>query len=188
MNAQSSTDVPRTLRRNWGWLLAVGILMVLLGLIAIIVPNIATLAAELLIGWLLLIAGVGQLIHAFRERGWANVVLDIVGGLLYLAAGLVLLFVPVTGVITLTVVLVVLFIVDGVLRSIGAFRVRPDHGWVWLLVSGLLSIVVGVLIWTGLPGSAAWALGLLVGITLLMLGWSNIFLALAARKFSHQGT
>jgi uncharacterized membrane protein HdeD (DUF308 family) len=188
MNTQAPADIPRTLKRNWGWVMAAGILMVILGMLAIIVPHVATLAAELLVGWLLLIAGVGQLIQAFRDRGWVNVALDVLGSLLYVAAGVLLLLAPATGVLTLTVVLVVLFIADGILRCIGAFRVRPDQGWVWPLVSGLLSILVGVLIWAGLPGSAVWAVGLLVGITLLMAGWTNIFIGLAARKLASRGS
>ena len=188
MNAHAGADLPRTLKRNWGWVMAAGILMVILGTLAIVAPHVATLAAELLVGWLLLIAGFGQLIQAFRDRGWANLALDVLGGLLYVAAGLILLAVPATGALSLTAILAILFVVDGVLRCIGAFRVRPDRGWLWALASGLLSVLVGVLIWTGLPGSAVWAIGLMVGITLLMAGWSNIYIALAARGLKNRGS
>jgi len=98
----------------------------------------------------------------------------VVGG--YLA------FFPLTGLLTLAIVLAALFIAEGIFEIVMAYRVSPHEGWVWLLLSGIAAIAVGVLIALGLPGSATWALGLLVGINLLFSGWSYVFLALAGRR------
>jgi uncharacterized membrane protein HdeD (DUF308 family) len=103
-------------------------------------------------------------------------------GALYLAAGAYLAFLPLAGILTLTILLAALFIAEGVLEIIMAFRVRPHEGWGWLLLSGLIAAAVGVLIALGLPSSATWAIGLLTGINLISTGWGFIFLALAGRR------
>jgi uncharacterized membrane protein HdeD (DUF308 family) len=103
-------------------------------------------------------------------------------GLLYLAAGGYLAFLPFSGIITLTILLAALFIAEGVLEVIMAFRVRPHEGWGWLLLSGLVAIAVGVLIAMQLPSSATWAIGLLTGVNLLSTGFGFVFLALAGRR------
>src|SRR6185436_18482752 len=106
-------------------------------------------------------------------------------GLLYLVAGGWLAFFPFTGIITLTILLAALFLAAGVLEVIMAVRVRPHEGWVWLLLSGLIAVAVGVLIATELPSSAVWAIGLLTGINLLSTGVSFVVLALAGRRAGH---
>jgi uncharacterized membrane protein HdeD (DUF308 family) len=103
-------------------------------------------------------------------------------GILYVVAGLYLVFFPLASAVPLTLLLAVLFIAEGIFEVIQAFRVRPHEGWIWLLISGIAALAVGVMIAFGLPGSAIWALGLLVGINLLFSGWSYVFLALAGRR------
>jgi uncharacterized membrane protein HdeD (DUF308 family) len=123
-----------------------------------------------------------MVIHAFQAPGWQGFLWELLVGLLYVIAGGYLAFFPFTGLITLAIVLAILFIAEGIFEVIQAFRVRPHEGWFWLLLSGLAALAVGVLIAIDLPGSAVWALGLLVGINLLFSGWSYIFLALAGRR------
>jgi uncharacterized membrane protein HdeD (DUF308 family) len=101
---------------------------------------------------------------------------------LYVVAGAYLAFFPLTGIITLTILLAALFIVEGGLEISMALRVRPHEGWGWLLLSGLVAVAVGLLIAFGLPSSAAWAIGLLAGINLISTGWGFLFLALAGRR------
>ena len=101
--------------------------------------------------------------------------------LLYLAGGFILITSPATGIITLTLLLIVLFVADGILETILAFKLRPAKGWAWILVSGIVSLIVGALIWAKFPSSALWAIGLLVGVNLMFSGFSFLSLAMAGK-------
>ena len=167
--------------RNWGWFLALGIVLVVLGIAAIVFPFVSTIAAKIALGWVFLIGGILHLVHAFGAQGWRGVLVDILVGALYVIAGGWLAFFPLTGILSLTILLAVMFIVEGIFEIIASFRLRPEAGWGYLLFSGIIAIVVGLLIWMGLPSSATWAIGLLAGINLLVSGWSFIFIAFAGR-------
>jgi uncharacterized membrane protein HdeD (DUF308 family) len=170
-----------TLSRNWGWLLALGILMIILGAFAIAAPYGATLAVQFALGWILVIGGIAEAIHAFMARGWGGFLLELLSAILYLVVGVLLLTNPVGGALALTIVLAVFLIVEGIFKIMMAMRVRDHRGWGWLLASGVLSVILGVLIWAEWPASGLWVIGLLVGIQLLFTGWSLVMLALAAR-------
>jgi uncharacterized membrane protein HdeD (DUF308 family) len=170
------------LRHRWGWLLALGLVQIAVGLFAIGAPVVASLASALFVGWVLLFSGAVQLLHAFQVRGWKGFLLHLVGALLYLAAGVVIVLFPLGGVLTLTLFLAGVFLVEGVSRTMLALRMRPAQGWGWFLVGGLAGIVLGLMIWLEWPSSALWALGLLVGINLLFSGVSLTSLALAFRR------
>jgi uncharacterized membrane protein HdeD (DUF308 family) len=167
---------------RWGWFLALGIVLVLAGVAAIAFPLLSTIAAKIALGWIFLAGGVMLLIHAFSIKEWRGFLLELLIGVLYLIAGGWLAFFPFTGIITLTILLAALFLAEGVLEVIMAVRVRPHEGWVWLLLSGLVAVAVGVLIAYELPSSATWAIGLLAGVNLLSTGVSFIVLALAGRR------
>jgi uncharacterized membrane protein HdeD (DUF308 family) len=170
-----------TLTRNWGWLLGLGILMLILGVLVIGAPVAATIAFELLLGWVLVIGGIAHGVHAFMAQGWKGFLFELLSGILYLVVGIILLAYPLGGALTLTMLLVVFLIVEGVFKIVTGLRARPLNGWIWLVVSGVVSVILGGLIWAEWPSSALWVIGLLVGIQLLMTGWSLILLALAAR-------
>jgi uncharacterized membrane protein HdeD (DUF308 family) len=167
---------------KWGWFLALGIVLILVGIAAICFPLVSTIAAKIFLGWLFLIGGVFLIIHAFSAQGWGGFLWSLLIGVLYLIAGGYLAFFPLTGLLTLAILLAILFVAEGIMEIIMAFRVHPSDGRVWLLLSGIAALVVGVLIFLGLPSSAGWALGLLVGINLLFSGWSYVFMAMAGRK------
>jgi uncharacterized membrane protein HdeD (DUF308 family) len=169
------------LQRNWGWLLGLGVLMAVLGLLAIAVPMVATLAVEVLIAWLLLIGGVAQAVHAFTARGWRGFMVYLLGGILSLGVGLLMLLYPLQGAAALTIVLAAYLLVQGIFQTILAFQIRPLGSWLWMLLSGIVTLVLAILIWLAWPSSALWVIGLLVGIHLLFTGFSLITLALAAR-------
>jgi uncharacterized membrane protein HdeD (DUF308 family) len=128
-----------------------------------------------------MIGGIAQGIHAFMVKGWGGFLLELLSAALYLVVGILLLVNPVEGALALTIVLAVFLIVEGIFKLIMAFRVRDHRGWGWLLASGILSLILGVLIWAEWPASGVWVIGLLVGIQLLFTGWSLVMLALAAR-------
>ncbi|MCP4781303.1 MAG: HdeD family acid-resistance protein [Hyphomicrobium sp.] len=167
---------------KWGWFLVLGIVLILVGIAAICFPLVSTIAAKIFLGWLFLIGGVFLIIHAFSAQGWGGVLWSLLIGVLYLIAGGYLAFFPLTGLLTLAILLAILFVAEGIMEIIMAFRVHPSDGRVWLLLSGIAALIVGVLIFLGLPSSAGWALGLLVGINLLFSGWSYVFMAMAGRK------
>jgi uncharacterized membrane protein HdeD (DUF308 family) len=171
------------LSRNWGWLLALGILMIILGVFAIAAPAVATIAVQFMLGWLLVISGIGEGIHAFMAQGWRGFLLELLSALLYLAVGILLLVNPLEGALALTIVLAVFLIVEGIFKIITALRVRDHDGWGWLLASGIMSVILGLLIWAEWPASGLWVIGLLVGIQLLFTGWALVMLALAARRW-----
>ncbi|MEE8098527.1 MAG: HdeD family acid-resistance protein [Hyphomicrobium sp.] len=172
----------RHIAEKWGWFLALGIVLILVGIAAICFPLVSTIAAKIFLGWLFLIGGVFLIIHAFSAQGWGGFLWSLLIGVLYLIAGGYLAFFPLTGLLTLAILLAILFVAEGIMEIIMAFRVHPSDGRVWLLLSGIAALVVGVLIFLGLPSSAGWALGLLVGINLLFSGWSYVFLAMSGRK------
>lgn len=176
------TEFKRHIAEKWGWFLALGIVLILVGIAAICFPFVSTVAAKIFLGWLFLIGGVMMIIHAFSAQGWGGFLWSLLIGVLYVVAGGYLAFFPLTGLLTLAIFLAILFVAEGIMEMIMGFRVRPSEGWGWLLLSGIAALAVGVLIALGLPSSATWALGLLVGINLLFSGWSYVFLALSGRK------
>lgn len=185
---QPIADHPGSLARrmhdHWGLFLAEGIILCLLGLAAILVPPLAGLAATIFLGWLFLIAGIVGLLATLRARsapgfGWA-----LLSALVALAAGGVLLWNPLQGLVTLTLVLVAFFVVDGVLIIVLALAHRREMSgrWEWMLANGVIDLVLAAIIISGLPGTLAWALGLLLGIDLVFGGTSLIGMALDARN------
>ena len=180
-------EARRQIADAWGWVLALGILLIIAGVAAIAFPLLSTIATKIALGWIFLIAGALIVVHAFSIRQWQGFLLSLLIGVLYLVAGAWLAFTPFAGVIALTLLLAALFLAEGVLEVIMGLRVRPHEGWSWLLLSGVIAIAVGVLIAAELPSSAAWAIGLLTGINLLSSGVSFAALALAGRRAGRGG-
>ncbi|HXW27074.1 MAG TPA: HdeD family acid-resistance protein [Xanthobacteraceae bacterium] len=173
----------KTLHEHWGLFLAEGIILLLLGVIAIIVPPIASLAVTILVGWLFLISGIAGLVMTFWARHAPGFWWSLLSAVIAIVAGGLLLWSPLTGVLSLTLVLIAFFLVDGVLSIILSIEHRRQLAgrWGWILVSGIVDLVIAGIIWAGLPGTAAWAIGLLVGIDLVFAGTALIMVALAAR-------
>lgn len=177
----------RYVAEHWVWFLVLGIVLLAAGVAAIAFPWLSTIAAKIALGWLFLLAGAVLAVHAFSAQQWSGFLWGLLVGALYLVAGAYLAFLPLSGILTLTILLAALFIAEGVLEVIMAVRVRPHEGWGWLLLSGLVAIAVGALIAFDLPSSATWAIGLLAGVNLISTGLGFVFVALAGRRLS-QGT
>jgi len=169
------------LGHRWGWLLALGIVQIIAGWIAIAIPVVASFAAVAIFGAVLLVTAIFQLIHAFRVRAWPRSAWYGLGGVFYAIAGLLVAINPISGALTLAVIIAILFIADGVLRVAFGTSVRPISGWGWLVAAGLCSIVVGVFLLIGWPATALWVTGLLLGVNLVFTGSMNVVLALASR-------
>jgi uncharacterized membrane protein HdeD (DUF308 family) len=170
-----------SLRDHWVLFLVEGIILVVLGVAAIMLPVIATLAVALFLGWLFLISGIVGLITTFMMRNAPGFWWSLLSAVLALGAGLVLLAWPVSGAVSLTLVLIVFFVIEGVASIMLALEHRDSGRWGWLLASGIVDLFLAGLILAGLPGTAAWALGLLVGINMIFGGASLIGMALHAR-------
>lgn len=173
------------LQKGWGWLLGLGILLSVLGLVLIAAPVLGTLAIDLLVGWFLIIGGIAQLVHAFMEKAWRGFLLELASGLLYLVVGGLLVFYPLAGAQALTIFLAAFLLVEGIVRIAMALRLRPAQGWGWLLFGGIAAVILALLIWMQWPASGLWVIGLLVGINLLFTGWSLTMMAIALR--AHEG-
>jgi uncharacterized membrane protein HdeD (DUF308 family) len=134
------------------------------------------------LGWLFLIGGIAQVVHAFSTRSWSEFLLDLLVGLLYALVGAWLAFFPLTGILTLTVLLAITFVLQGGAQIGMSFRMRPHSGWFWMLLAGIIAILAGAMIIAGLPSTATWAVGILVGVNLLTSGWAYLILALGAKE------
>ena len=181
---QMGRAVARSIHEHWGLFLAEGIILVLLGIIAIVVPPIATLAFTIVIGWLFLVSGIIGLITTFWARGAPGFWWSLISAIIAIAAGVVLLLWPISGTISLTLVLIAFFVVEGIVSIMYAIEHRSQltGQWGWMLLSGIIDLILAGIIFAGLPGTAAWALGLLVGINMLFGGAALIAMALAARN------
>lgn len=176
--------VSTSLHAHWQLFFFEGLVLLILGMAAIVVPLIATVAVEILIGWLLLISGVVGLIATFRMRHAPGFFWSLVSAILAIAAGVVLLRWPLSGALSLTVILTAFFVVEGVASIFYALEHKREltGRWAWMLVSGVLDLFLGGLIFLGLPGTAAWAIGLLVGINMVFGGSAIMSMALLARS------
>jgi uncharacterized membrane protein HdeD (DUF308 family) len=179
MESEAAT---RVLRPRLGWLLALSILQIIVGCVAIASPIIASLTVVAIFGAVLILTAVIQLIHAFKVRAWPRSAWYGLGGVLYAIAGFMVALNPIGGAIALAVLIAVLFVADGLLRIIFAMAARPIAGWGWLITAGIGSIVVGAFLMIGWPADALWIVGLLLGINLIFTGVMYAALALGARS------
>jgi uncharacterized membrane protein HdeD (DUF308 family) len=186
MSASNETAVAAvfgTLKKSWGWLLALGIVSIVLGTIGLYMTFALTLATVLFFGALILVGGLFQLIQAFSCKGWKSVLGHVLIALLYIAAGILIIKDPVLASGVLTLVLAGILIAVGVIRIMMAFQLKKAvSGWYWSLLSGIVSILLGGMIVAQWPVSGLWVIGLFVAVELIFHGWSYVFVALAARK------
>lgn len=164
-----------------GWFMAAGVALVGLGVLAIALPFVFTLAFDYVVGVLLIVGAAVHGVHAFQQRRWTGTLLRLLVAALYLVAGVVIVIHPVTGALALTLTLSAFLVAAGVSRVVLAYHLNPHPGWGWTLTSGVLSLVLGGLLFIGWPSTATWAIGLYVGVDLLFAGWSLIGLAIATR-------
>jgi uncharacterized membrane protein HdeD (DUF308 family) len=173
--------------RHWVLFLSEGIALVILGLLALMAPAVASVAATVFFGWILLLSGIVGLFATFRARQAPGFGWSLLSALVGIVAGVLLLAWPVQGTVSLTAVLIAFLLVEGGVSIMYALEHRSalSHRWGWMLASGILDVALGVLLFVGLPGTALWALGLLLGINLLFGGWALILMALRARPASN---
>jgi uncharacterized membrane protein HdeD (DUF308 family) len=179
---QKFSTYASTLSENRGWYIAIGIILILLGVGAIAFPVMSSLSVTICVGFVLVIAGLAQAIHAFSYPKWSKLALALLVSLIWFSAGGFLLARPMEGTAALTIVVAAAFLAEGVLKTILAFQLRPMIGWGWALFDGLLAAVLGLMLWWQFPISAFWALGTLAGINILVSGISLIMLTRSAGR------
>ncbi len=170
------------LRHNWGWFLALGMLLVFVGMAAIGSSFVATMATVMVFGWLLIIGGVIQAANFLWRKKWKGFYIDLVSALLYVVIGGMLISNPLRGAEVLTLFIAVFLTVGGIFRIAACLASQVEHKG-WLLIHGIVTLLLGVAIWVQWPLSGLWVIGLFVGIDMLFGGWSLIMLAFAAKNF-----
>ena len=163
-------------------LLIAGIALIVLGTVAIIAPGLATLFVTTFIGWLFIVSAVAHFYLAFQVHGVWRIAGAMLAGAVSLFAGAWLLVNPELGAAALTLLMAAYFIATGVVKAVAAFQLRHVRGWVWTFVSALASVFLGFIVFSGWPGTATWAVGLLVGIDLLFYGWALLALRSAVNR------
>ena len=166
------------LRQKWGWLMALGILLIVLAIVALAIIPAPSLATAIVLGWLLVFSGIFEAIHGFQVRGSRSLFLHLIGGVLGVLVGLMVVTHPVAGALAWTLLFASFLTIVGVFRVVAAARLKFPH-WGWAAFDGGITLLLGVMVWAGWPWSALWFLGLSVEVSLPLRGWSYVMFALA---------
>jgi uncharacterized membrane protein HdeD (DUF308 family) len=185
MVAQSTGSL---LRQASGWSIVWGVLLIVFGIVAIGTPLLAAVAVNALIAWLIILAGVVHLVVAFHAHGAGSMIWKLLVGLAYIFIGGYLLVHPLLGVASLTLLLASLFLIEGILDIVLYFNLRPARGAGWVLFDGLVTLLLAVFIGMHWPSSSAWAIGTLVGVSLIMSGVARLMMSLAVRRLTEPTT
>ncbi len=183
--SDDSTRVSAAVRENRGWFLALGCVLIVCGVAAIALPLMSTLATSLVIGVVLAVAGVMQIIHAFQSKAWSGFMWNLLVGVVELVGGVLIWTNPFVGAIAITVLIAAVFFVQGVAQVALSLSVRPQDGWIWLLISGIIALIVSVWLMANMPQAGLFAPGVLVGVALLFEGWAFVLISWFAR--THHG-
>lgn len=168
-------------QKNRGWFLVMGILLIIVGSLAIIYDVMATLLSVFVFGWGLIFVGAFEALQSLWQPKWSGLFLQLTVGILAVVVGFHLLAAPAAGALVLTLLLAVYFMVIGILRAVAALTMRFPN-WGWVLFSGIVTFMLGVLIKRHWPVSGLWIIGLFIGIDMIIRGWSYVMLSLAAKK------
>lgn len=179
MAQQSPADI---VRHASTWSIGWGVLLIIFGMLAIGSPLLAAVALNAVIAWLIVLAGVVHLVLAFHTHGAGGVIWKLLVGVAYLCFGAYLIMHPVLGVASLTLVLASLFLIEGILNIVLCFKMRPMQGSSWVLVDGIITLLLGLMIYLQWPSSSAWAIGTLVGVSMIISGVTRVMISLAVRK------
>jgi uncharacterized membrane protein HdeD (DUF308 family) len=178
MAQNSPVDI---VRKASGWSIAWGVFLILFGMLAIGSPFVAAVAVNVVISWLIVLAGVVHVVLAFHAHGAGSMIWKLLVGIAYLCFGAYLIMHPVLAVASLTLVLASLFLIEGILEVVLFFKMRPLKGSGWMLVDGIITLLLGLLIYMQWPSSAAWAIGTLVGVSMIISGIARVAMSLAVR-------
>jgi uncharacterized membrane protein HdeD (DUF308 family) len=180
----TSSPIPVIVRKSLGWSIALSVLMIIAGLLAIVIPPAAGIAITVLFGWLLIFSGAAHFVFGWHTRSTGGLVWELLLGIVYIIAGVYLLWNPLVGMVTLTLALAIYLFAESILEFVLAVRIRPMPGAGWLFVDSIITLALAIIIYRTWPANAGWVLGLLVGISMLFSGTSRLMLSLAARRLA----
>jgi uncharacterized membrane protein HdeD (DUF308 family) len=169
-------------RHASGWSIVWGVLLIIFGALAISAPMEAAIAVNIVFAWLIILAGVVHVVVAFHAHRAGSIIWQLLVGIAYLCFGVFLLLHPVLGVASLTLLLACLFLIEGVLDIILFFRMRSVRGSAWVLINGIITLLLGLLIYVHWPSSSAWVIGTLVGISMIISGITRVMISFAVRR------
>ena len=169
------------LQEKWSWILVIGIIFLILGITGLGMTFFLTKLVALYVGFLIIIGGIGQLILSFATKGWRGTIFSVLIGILYLIVGIEIIANPAVASEFLTLLLAITILVIGISRIILALTLRPLLNWLWTLIGGLITVLLGIMILSRWPDSGLWVIGLFIAIEMIINGWSLITVALAAK-------
>lgn len=183
-NTHQVVDIPVTenMQRHWGWLLALGFLLLILGFIGLGMDIMLTIVSMYFFAALLMVSGLSHFADAFKYKRWKGAVWQIIIAILYLIAAGIVLYDPLLASTIITALLAWALIIIGVTRIAMSFSLKDSKGWGWILFAGLTSLVLGILILLQWPMSGLWVIGMFIAIDMIVSGWTYIFLAMALRS------
>ena len=179
-----AAPVANMVKKDSTMVIVLGVVTVILGVLAMMAPMLAGAMVTLMVGILLIAAGIARTIFAFKCKSWGKGILVFLLGLLTLLVGFFIVARPGVGLLSLTLFLVAYLIVDGIFEIVEAFDLKPIRGWGWMLFGGIVSILLGIMIWRQWPVSGAWAIGILFGIKLVFAGFAMTGIGAAGRNLS----
>lgn len=177
----SATSAATFVKKSVGWSIGLSVLMIVAGILAIALPMAAGIAINVLVAWLLVFSGCTHLVFAWYTRNAGGLLWELLVGALYIFIGIYLLVHPVAGLLSLTLALAIYLFLEAILEFALGFKLRPLPGSGWLLFDGILTLILAVMIWRAWPSSSEWAIGILVGVSMLFSGTSRLMLSVAAR-------
>jgi len=182
-----SPSGPAGAAHRWGWFVVLGVLLIALGIFAWIEVVAVTLAGVILLGAAMLVGGVFQIIHSFAVRGWSGFLLHVLMGVLYIIGGFLIMAEPVQGAVVVTVFVAVCLAIAGIMRMVLAVQHRELTGWWLMLFSGLITLLIGLLLYAALPWSGLWVIGTLIAVELVIQGITWVQFGLMLRRMPQVG-
>lgn len=170
------------LRKNWGWILASGLVLIALGTFGIIATGFFSLLSTYMFGAMMLVGGIVMLVETLRHGEWKDRIWPLLISVLYIVTGFMVFANPLSALVTLTLFVAVMLVTSGALRIFLAFKIRPSSAWIWVLISGLLSLALGLLIIMQWPSSGRWVLGTFLAIEMIFQGWAHVAIAMNIRS------
>jgi len=177
-----TSSVKTIVKESLGWVIGLGVLMTLAGALAIIIPPVAGIAVAILVAWMLVFSGGAHLVFAWHTRTAGGFIWELLLGILYVFVGAYLLVYPVAGLASLTLVLAAYLFAEGILELILSFLLGAIPGSGWIMLDGIITLILGIMIWRTWPSSAEWVIGTLVGVSMLFSGVARLMVSLAARR------
>ena len=182
MEATAQDPRIQALKQHSGWAITIGIILMILGFLALGAPFITGIAVAILVGSLMTAGGILQFVMAFKGKSWGILLLGLFTGIISFVCGLLMIAHPLFGLTFLTLLVAAFFVAGGLSKIIFSFQLRHAKGWGWVLFSGIVGLILGLMIWVQWPLSGTWAVGILVGIDILFSGSSLMTIGLAAKK------